>query len=71
MHPGVLKCSAREHCLFSNHKLQPASAVDLPIKYKDIVNIAQKNVLSGATEEVLGFIILNPCKIIHNDEKHA
>lgn len=64
-HTGELKTSKRVLRTYSNHKIKPVAAVDLPLKYKDrktkaefeIVNIAQENVLSGATAEALGLIL--------------
>ena len=64
-HEGELKRSNRILRSYSNHRLRPVAAVDLPLKYKDretkaeleIMDIAQENVLSGATAEALGLII--------------
>lgn len=64
-HHGELKRSNRILRSYSNHRLRPVAAVDLPLSYKDrevkaeleIMDIAQENVLSGATAEALGLII--------------
>ncbi|CAJ1066454.1 Transposon Ty3-G Gag-Pol poly [Xyrichtys novacula] len=78
-HQGELKCSNRILRSYSNHRLRPVAAVDLSLTYKDretkaeleIINIAQENVLSGATAEALGLIVrlnslqdgINRCKV--------
>ena len=64
-HTGELKTSIRVLRTYSNHKIKPVAAVELPVRYKkhkakaefEIVDIAQENVLSGATAEVLGLIL--------------
>lgn len=64
-HQGELKHSNRVLRSYSNHRLRPVAAVDLPLKYKDrelkaeleIMDIAQENVLSSAAAEALGLII--------------
>lgn len=53
MHTGELKSSHRALRTYSNHKLKPVAAVDLPLKYKgrkmkaefEIENIEQENAL--------------------------
>lgn len=64
MHIGELKRSKTALRSYSNHILKPVAAVDLVAKHKncevsaefEIVDIAQENVLSGATAEALGLI---------------
>lgn len=63
-HAGELKRSNKLLRSYSNHKLKPVAAVDLPIRHKEqtvkaefeIVDIAQESVLSGSTAEALGLI---------------
>lgn len=65
MHTGELKRSNKVLRTYSNHKLKPVAAVDLPLAYKDrkaraeleIIDIEQENVLSGTTAEALGLIV--------------
>ncbi|KAK0143702.1 hypothetical protein N1851_008363 [Merluccius polli] len=65
LHTGELKRSNKMLRSYSNHKVKPIAAVDLPLKYKDreadaeleIVDIVQENVLSGTTAEALGLIV--------------
>lgn len=65
MHTGELKCSSKGQRTYSNHKVKPVAAVDLPLRYKDkemqvemeVVDIVQNNVLSGITAEALGLIV--------------
>lgn len=65
MHTGELKCSSKVLRTYSNHKVKPVAAVDLPLRYKDrevkveleIVDIVQESVLSGTTAEALGLIV--------------
>ena len=65
LHMGELKRSKKILRSYTNHKVKPVAAVDLPLKYKDretdaeleIVDIVQENVLSGATAEALDLIV--------------
>ncbi|KAG8003278.1 hypothetical protein GBF38_007706 [Nibea albiflora] len=50
---------------YSNHKVKPVAAANLPLKYKDheaneeleIVDIVQENMLSGTAAEALGLTV--------------
>ncbi|KAJ8377065.1 hypothetical protein SKAU_G00076480 [Synaphobranchus kaupii] len=65
MHTGELKRSNKILLSYSNHKMKPVAAVDLPLAYKnhkiraelEIIDIQQENVLSGKTAEALGLIV--------------
>lgn len=60
MHTGKLKRSSKVLRTYSNHKMKPVAAVDLPLRYKgrevelEVVDIVQENVLSDTTAEALG-----------------
>ncbi|KAL2104348.1 hypothetical protein ACEWY4_001216 [Coilia grayii] len=63
-HTGELQRSGVVLRSYSNHRLKPVAAVNLPISSQkakvvavfEILDIAQENVLSGATAEALGLI---------------
>lgn len=58
-HQGELKSSNRVLRSYSNHRLRPVAAVDLPLKYKvrelkaelEIMDIAQENLLSAIIDK--------------------
>ena len=64
-HTGELQRSETVLHSYSNHRLQPVAAVNLQVKSKkckettvfEILDIAQENVLSGASAEALGLIV--------------
>ena len=64
-HTGELKYLNKILHTYSNHRIKPIAAADLPVKYKkreataefEIINIAQENVLNEATAEALGLIV--------------
>lgn len=65
MHEGELKPSNKVLRTYSNHKIKPVAAVNLPARYKgreisaefEIVDLEQECVLSGASAEALGLIV--------------
>jgi len=64
-HTGELRQSTKVLCTYSNHKLKPVAAVDLPVQYRgklvtptfEVVALQQENIISGNTAEALGLII--------------
>ena len=67
MHTAELCQSAKVLCTYSNHRIKPVAAVDLPIQYRGktftttfkVVALSQESIISGDTAEVLGLIRLD------------
>ena len=64
-HTAELRQSAKVLCTYSNHRMKPIAAVDLPIQYRgktftttfEVVALSQENIISGDTVEILSLII--------------